>query len=79
MKLVWRIVGEVFQVLLWMAGLGLVAMIVGRTLEGFLSLPIWLKASIWFAVAVVCKHGRDISLWYEKQRIEARQHPDLRI
>ena len=74
-KSAWAFVDEVWQVLLWMAGLGFVIMIIGRTLQSFLALPLVVKLFLWFAVAVVCKHWRDIRSWYEKQRPEARQQP----
>lgn len=79
MRLVWRIIGELWQILLWMIGIGLIVGVIGGTLQSFLGLPVWLKVAIWFAIAALCKHGRDIRSWFEKQRIEARNHPDIRI
>jgi len=79
MKFVWRIVDELWQLFWWMLGIGVIAYVVGESLKGFLGLPVWLKFSLWAAIAVLCKHWRDIRQWNEKQRMQARQHPDLRI
>jgi len=77
MKIVWRIIDELMQILWWMVGIGLIAFAIDATLKGFLALPIWLKVSLLFATAVLCKHWRDVHLWYEKTASRSTTAPDL--
>ena len=68
----WALVDEVWQIVLWMLGLGLVIGIVGKSFQVFLALPSALKLVLWIAIAVICKHWRDIRSWFDKQKAEAR-------
>jgi hypothetical protein len=52
-KSAWAFVNEVWQVLLWMAGLGFVIMTIGHTLQSFLALPLGIKLFVWFTVAMI--------------------------
>jgi hypothetical protein len=73
MKVVGRVLDEIWQIFWWMVGVAVVIGIVGRSLQIFLSLPVWLKVLICFAIAVACKHWRDIGAYFEKQKVLARR------